>query len=291
MPSENKRVKPERDEKILTEWNGLMIHALADCGSVLEREDALAVARAAADFILTNMSQSDGRLFRSHKDGRARFNAYLEDYAAFVRALIALYEATFELRWLGEASRLSGIMFKQFHDAERGGFYQTGVDHEQLVVRRKDFVDNAIPSGNSMAAEALLRLSVLVDRHEYREEASRILLLMKDSMGQQPTGFGRMLGALDTLLAPSQEIAVVGDPDDDATKALLRQVRKRYIPHTVLALKRPDEKSDLPLLADRTLVDGKPAAYVCENFACKLPINTPEELSALLSGESPDLYT
>ncbi len=280
-----KRIKPERDEKILTEWNGLMIHALADCGSVLEREDALDAARAAADFVLTNMSQGDGRLFRSHKDGRARFNAYLEDYAAFIRALIALYEATFELRWLGEASRLTGIMFEQFHDAERGGFYQTGVDHEQLVVRRKDFVDNAIPSGNSMAAEALLRLSVLVDRHEYRDEASRILLLMKDALGQQPTGFGRLLGALDTLLAPSQEIAIVGDPDDEATQALLRQARKRYLPHTVVALKRPDEKSDLPLLADRTLVDGKPAAYVCENFACKLPVNTPEELSALLTGE------
>jgi uncharacterized protein YyaL (SSP411 family) len=235
------------------------------------------------------MSQTDGRLFRSHKDGRARFNAYLEDYAAFVRALIALYEATFELRWLGEASRLTGIMFEQFHDAERGGFYQTGVDHEQLVVRRKDFIDNAIPSGNSMAAELLLRLAVLVDRHDYRDEASRIFLLMKDAMGQQPTGFGRMLGGLDTLLSRSQEIAIVGDPDEEATQVLLRQVRKRHLPHTVVALKRPDEKSDLPLLANRTLVDGKPAAYVCENFACKLPVNTPEELSALLSGESPDV--
>jgi uncharacterized protein YyaL (SSP411 family) len=282
-----KRIKPDRDDKILTEWNGLMIHALADCGAALEREDALTAACSAADFVLSNMSQPDGRLFRSYKDERARFNAYLEDYAAFIRALIALYEATFELRWLGEASRLTSIMFEQFHDAERGGFYQTGADHEQLVVRRKDFVDNAIPSGNSLAAEALLRLGVLVDRQDYRDEASRILLLMKDSMGQQPTGFGRLLGALDTLLTPSQEVAIVGDPDDEATQALLKQVRKRYLPHTVLALKRPDEKSDLPLLADRTLVDGKPAAYVCENFACKLPVNTPEELSALLSGESP----
>ena len=281
-----KRIKPAHDEKILTEWNGLIIHALADCGVVLERKDALDAACSAADFILTYMSQPDGRLFRSYKDGRARFNAYLEDYAAFIRGLIALYEATFELRWLGEASRLTGIMFDQFHDAVRGGFYQTGTDHEQLVVRRKDFIDNAIPSGNSMAAEALLRLSVLVNHHEYREEAARILLLMKEAMGKQPTGFGRLLSVLDTLLAPSQEVAIVGDPDDEATQLLLRQVRKRYLPHTVLALKRPDEKSDLPLLADRWLVNGKPAAYVCENFACKLPVNTPDELSALLSGKS-----
>ena len=280
-----KRIKPARDEKILTEWNGLMIHALAECGSVLGRDDALEAATRAADFILANMSQPDGRLFRSYKDGRARLNAYLEDYAAFIRALIALYEATFELRWLAEASRLTSIMFEQFHDAERGGFFQTGVDHEQLVTRRKDFIDNAIPSGNSVAAEALLRLAVLVDRHEYRDEAARILLTMKEAMGRQPTGFGRMLGVLDAYLAPSQEIAIVGDPADEATQALLRQVRKRYLPHTVLAFKRPDEKSDLPLLADRSLVDGKPAAYVCENYACRLPVNTPEELAALL-GES-----
>ena len=167
------RVKPGRDEKILAEWNGLMIHALAECGAVLGRADALAGGRAERPTLsCTQMSQPDGNLYRTYKDGRAHLNAYLEDYAAFIRGLLALYEATFDLRWLAEASRLTQIMFAQFHDAEGGGFFQTGVDHEQLVVRRKDFVDNAMPSGNSLAAEALLRLAVLVDNDDYRREAA-----------------------------------------------------------------------------------------------------------------------
>ena len=288
------RIKPARDEKVLTEWNGLMIHALADCGAVLGRADALDAARKAANFVLDKMSQPDGKLYRSwtppqpspqengRQRGGARFNAYLEDYAAFIRSLIALYEATFELRWLGEASRLTQLMLSQFGDEERGGFFQTGVDHEQLVVRRKDFIDNAIPSGNSLAAEALLRLSVLTGNQEYRQRATAILLMMKEAMAQQPTGFGRLLGVLNALLSPSQEVAVVGDPQEAATHALLDQVRQRYLPTTVLALKHPNEESMLPLLEGRTLVDGKAAAYVCENYACQLPVTTAEALGRLL---------
>jgi uncharacterized protein YyaL (SSP411 family) len=275
------RVKPARDEKILTEWNGLMIHALAECGVVLGRQDALAAAVRAAEFILAQMSQPDGRLYRSYKDGRARFNAYLEDYASFIRALIALYETTFDLRWLGEATRLAQIMFEQFYDPA-GGFFQTGVDHEALVARRKDFVDNALPSGNSLAAEALLRLSVFLDKPEYRTEAGRILLMMKDAMAQQPTGFGRLLCVLDAYLSPSQEIAIVGRRDDPATQALLAEVRRRFLPHAVVALKEPDQESMLPLLQGRTLVDGKATAYVCENYACKLPVTSAEELAKML---------
>ena len=277
------RIKPGRDEKILVEWNGLMIHALAECGVVLGRPDALAAAVAAADFILAHMSQEDGKLYRSYKDGRARFNAYLEDYAAFARSLVALYEATFDLRWLAEASRLTQIMFDQFHDSAGGGFFQTGVDHEALVARRKDYIDNAVPSGNSLAAETLLRLAVLVENDQYRRAATRILLTMKEAMAQQPTGFGRMLAALHTLLQPSREIAIVGDPADPATQALLGVVRQLYLPTTVLALKRPGASSMLPLLADRDLVNGQPAAYVCQNYACQLPVTTAEELAAQLA--------
>lgn len=276
------RIKPGRDEKILTEWNGLMIHALAECGVVLGREDAVTAAVTAADFILEHMRQDDGKLYRSYKDGQARFNAYLEDYAALIRGLVALYEATFELRWLGEASRLAQLMFVQFHDGEHGGFYQTGVDHEQLVVRRKDFIDNAIPSGNSMAAEALLRLSMLVGNQEYRQEAMRIVLTMKDLLVQQPTGFGRLLSVLEALLSPSQEVVIAGDPADEATQALLTTARRPYLPHTVLALARPGEEYPLPLLQGRTLVDGQPAAYVCENYACQLPVTTAKALAKQL---------
>jgi uncharacterized protein YyaL (SSP411 family) len=276
------RVKPGRDEKVLTEWNGLMIHALAECGVVLGRSDALQAAAQAADFVLQQMSQADGRLLRSYKDGRARLNAYLEDYAALIRGLLALYEATFDLRWLGEATRLGQIMFAQFHDAENGGFFQTGVDHEALVARRKDVVDNAIPSGNSLAAEVLLRLAVFLDKDNYRREAGRIALMLKDAMASQPTGFGRMLGVLDAYLARSQEVAIAGDPADAGTQALLAAVHRRYLPHAVLALKQPGAESMLPLLQGRTLIDGRPAAYVCENYACRLPVTTPEELGRIL---------
>jgi uncharacterized protein YyaL (SSP411 family) len=276
------RIKPGRDEKILTEWNGLMIHALAECGAVLERADALDAAVKAANFILASMSQPDGKLYRSYKDGRARLNAYLEDYASFARSLIALYEATFDLRWLGEATRLARLMQDQFADRQLGGFFQTGIDHEQLVVRRKDFIDNAIPSGNALAAETLLRLSVLLNEPKDRTEAVRICAAVKEAMARQPTGFGRLLGVLHALLSPSQEIALVGDPDDPATQALVREVRRHYLPNAVLAFKRPGESSMLPVLEGRDLVDGKPAAYVCENYACQLPVTDAEALGRLL---------
>ena len=174
-------------------------------------------------------------------------------------------------------------MFEQFHDAENGGFFQTGVAHEELVARRKDYVDNAIPSGNSLAAELLLRLAVLVDNQAYRHEATRIILTVKDAMSEQPTGFGRMLCAAAALLQPSQEIAIVGDPADPATQSLVRAAQQPYLPNTVIALKAPDAESMLPLLAERTLVDGKPAAYVCENYACRLPVTSAEELTAQLA--------
>ena len=277
------RIKPGRDEKVLTEWNGLMIHALAECGSVLGRADALEAAIKAANFILAEMSQPDGRLLRSYKDGRARLNAYLEDYAALIRGLLALYEATFDLRWLGEAARLAQVALSQFHDVHNGGFYQTGIDHEQLVARRKDVVDNAIPSGNSLLAESLLRLSVLLDKPDYRRQVGRVLLMLKDAMAGQPTGFGRMLGVLDAYLAPSQEIAIVGAADDNDAQALLAAVRSIYLPHTVVAGKRPGEENMLPLLLGRDLVDGRAAAYVCENYACRLPVTDAETLRQMLS--------
>jgi len=276
------RIHPARDEKVLAEWNGLMIHALAECGVVLGKEDALHAAQRAALFVLDSMSQPDGRLYRSYKDGRARFNAYLEDYAAFIRALLALYESDFNLRWLAEASRLTQIVFDQFHDAENGGFFQTGIDHESLVARRKDYVDNAIPSGNSMMAEALQRLSVLVGNERYRGEASRIALSMKSALENQPTGFGRMLCVTNALISPSQEVAIVGAFSDPATQALLAEVRRHFLPNTVLAAAEPGAPTHLPLLEGRGLVDGKPAAYVCENYACQLPVTTVEQLDELL---------
>ena len=172
-------------------------------------------------------------------------------------------------------------MFEQFHDAEHGSFYQTGASHEDLVVRRKDFIDSAIPSGNSLAAECLIRLAALLGQDEYRSEAAH----RPDRQGRarpQSLAFGRLLCSVDALLSPSREIAIVGDPADPAAQALLHTVRSRFLPHAVVALKHPDEEGLLPVLESRTLVDGKPAAYVCENYACRLPVTTPEELAELL---------
>jgi uncharacterized protein YyaL (SSP411 family) len=199
-----------------------------------------------------------------------------------VRALIALYEATFDLRWLGEASRLARLMIDQFADLKLGGFFQTGIDHEQLVVRRKDLIDNAVPSGNALAAEALLCLSMLVGNSDYRQAAVHICAAMKEAMARQPTGFGRLLGVLNALLSPSQEIAIVGDPADPSTQALVGEVRSRYLPNAVLAVKHPGEESILPVFEGRGLVNGAAAAYVCENYACKLPVTGAEKLGKLL---------
>lgn len=279
-----RRIKPARDEKVLAEWNGLMIHALAECGVALGRADALAAATRAADFVLTSMSQPDGRLFRTWRDGHAHLNAYLEDYAAMLRACLALYETTFDKRWLAQSSRLAQILLTEFYDAANGAFFQTGAQHESLVARRKDFIDNAVPSGNALAAESLLRLSVLVGNDRYRREATRVCLAVKEAMAQQPTGFGRMLGVLSALLTPSREVVIVGDPADPATQALLGEVRSRFLPFTALAAIAPgDSTLSLPLLEGRTLVDGNPAAYVCENYACRLPVTTPQALGALLA--------
>ncbi len=277
------RIKPARDEKVLAEWNGLMIHALAECGVALGRADALDAATRAADFVFASMSQPDGRLFRTWRDGHAHLNAYLEDYASMLRACLALYEATFDKRWLAQSSRLAQILLTEFHDAANGAFFQTGAQHESLVVRRKDFIDNAIPSGNALAAEGLLRLSIFVANDSYRREATRVCLAVKEAMAQQPTGFGRMLCVLSTLLTPSREVVIVGEPDDFVTQTLLAEVRSRFLPFSVLAAMAPGEETlSLPLLEGRTLVEGKPAAYVCENYACRLPVTTAAELAALV---------
>jgi hypothetical protein len=285
-----RRVHPGRDDKVLAEWNGLMIEALAEAGAVLGRDDYLAAARKAADFVMnamrTGATQTGAvRLFRSYKDGQARFNAYLEDYAAVGLGLVALYRATFETRWLEQAVQLADAIVSLFHDAENGGFFQTSSDHERLVARRKDFVDSAVPSGNSLAAELFLRLAVLADRPDYAGYAVGVLQLMADAMAAQPGAFGRLLSALDFHLYPGQEIAIVGDPAAGDTRALMAEVRRRYLPNTTLALLAPGDETApalIPLLQGRTLIGGCAAAYVCRNYTCNLPVTDPAALASQL---------
>jgi uncharacterized protein YyaL (SSP411 family) len=294
-----RRVHPGRDEKILAEWNGLMIHALAEAGAALERPDYIQAAVRAAEFILAKLIVPEvsnaphstlhaPRLFRTYNAGRAHLNAYLEDYASVALGLAALYEATFELRWLRAAAALAQTILTEFRDADGAGFFQVSANHEKLVVRRKDFIDSAIPSGNSLAAELMLRLAVLLgdDTAVYRGHAEGILRLMADGMGEQPLAFGRLLCALDLYLNPGHEIAIVGDPAASDTRALLAEVRRRYLPNSILALATPGNRAAselIPLLADRGQVGGRATAYVCRSFVCNLPVNEPEALAAQLT--------
>jgi uncharacterized protein YyaL (SSP411 family) len=271
----SKRVWPGLDDKRLASWNALMISALADAGAVLERDDYLDAARKTADFVLTEMRDESGRLLRTWKDGRARLNAYLEDHAYLVEALLTLYEATFEPRWFAAARELADTMIERFADDERGGFFDTSSDHEQLVARRKSLEDNPIPAGNSSAAYGLLRLAALTGEHAYEERALGVLRLLHQIAAQHPQAFAHLLQALDFRFAPVKEVAIVGA----GARPLERVVRDRFRPHLVLAGGEPD---GVPLLEGRTPVEGRAAAYVCENFACRRPVTEPAELEGLL---------
>jgi uncharacterized protein YyaL (SSP411 family) len=269
------RVRPGLDDKRLTAWNALAIAALADAGAVLEREDYLAAARTAADFLLLELRGDDGRLLRTWKDGRGRLDAYLEDHAFLLEALLVLYEATFEPRWFAEARTLADAILERFADPERGGFFSTAADHEALVARRKDLEDAPIPAGASSAALGLLRLAALTGTHTYEQAAVGHLRLLHEIAPRHPTAFGHLLRALDFHLSPTLEVALAGED----TAALARVVHGALRPHVVLAGGPPD---GVPLLEGRTPVDGRPAAYVCEHFACRRPVTEPADLAAAL---------
>ena len=275
-----KRIKPFRDEKVLTAWNGLMLAAFAEAAAILDSEDYLQIARANADFLLSELS-TDGRLLRTWKDGRPKLNAYIEDYANLADGLIELYRASGESRYLNEAKRLADIMITEFWDEENGGFFFTSADHEELIVRNKDFYDNASPSGNSTAADVLLRLSKYFADDKYERFASTVLRLAGPQIARHPHGFGRALSALEFHLAPGKEIVVVGERGND----LEREVLKRYLPMDVAAISA-DELGSLPLVQERTMVDGKASAYVCENFVCQRPVTTVDDLLELIASES-----
>jgi len=277
------RVHPGRDEKVLTAWNGLMLRAFAEAAAVLDRADYRATAERAADFALATLRR-DGLLLRTYKDGQSKLNGYLEDYAFLADGLLALYEATFEPRWLTEARALADTMVAQFWDDTDGGFFDTGRDHEALIARPKSVFDNAIPAGNSVAIEVLQRLAVIYDDNEYTEKADRVLRSLWETMVRYPTGFGRILCALDFALATPQEVALIGAPDTSEAAALVNVLRSRFRPNTVVALRQPETaEDDQPaLLRARDSIDGHATAYVCERYACQLPVTTPDALAAQL---------
>jgi uncharacterized protein YyaL (SSP411 family) len=272
----SKRIWPGRDEKVLTSWNGLMITALARAGAVLDVPRYTEAAARAAEFIWVRMRTPDGRLLRTYSTGtEPKLNGYLEDFAFLLDALVALYEATFEVRWIERALELSRRMSEQFWDAESGGFFYTGRDHEALIARTKDPHDSSIPSGNGMAATALLHLHALTGNAELLQQAETTMRLFHGLMTQAPMAVGQMLMALDFYLGPVQEYAVIGDPADAEVRRVLSAIRRVYRPHHVLALKPTGAAEEVekvvPLLADRP-GKGRVTFYVCENFTCQAPL-------------------
>jgi uncharacterized protein len=279
------RIKPDRDEKVLTAWNGLMLASFAEAAVVFDRPDYLSIATKNASFVLSEMLR-DGLLLRTYRDGTAKLNAYLEDYAFYVDGLITLYQANGEIRWLESAVSLIDRMIEEFWDESDGGFFYTGKSHEALIVRTKDYFDNATPSGNSVAAEVLLHVAALTGNEKYIRTATSLLRLMTTSINRYPSAFGRALGAIDFYLSTPKEICIIGDVSSTDTRNLSRVVWKQFLPNKIVAQSTGEDKTAaevVPLLRDRTMIDGRAAAYVCENYVCKAPVTTPEDLASQLS--------
>ena len=277
----SRRIWPGKDDKRLCSWNALMIGALAEAGGAIPCKDYLDAAVACAEFVWRDLRDEGGRLLRTYKDGRAHLAAYLEDYAYLVEALLTLYEATFDVRWFDAARETANQMIEVFADTDRGGFFTTAHDHEELVVRRKDVDDHPIPSGNSAAAFGLLRLAALTGEHDYERHAAGVFRLLHQAAASHPQALAHLLTAMDFHFAPVKEVALVGEPSGDGLGELATVVRSGFRPHVVLA--GGPEGSERPeLMRERTAVDGRPAAYVCEHFSCRQPVTEPAELSAAL---------
>jgi uncharacterized protein len=277
------RVAPGLDDKILTTWNGMMLASLAEAARVLERPDYRAAAVRNAEFLLSALVQ-DGQLLRTWKDGRAKIKAYLEDYANLIDGLLELYQATFDRRWFSEARRLADVVLAAFR-AEDGGFYDASATHETLIARPRSLQDNATPSGSAMIAKVLARLSAYTGDARYDEAARATLAPLAGAMRQYPQAFGEALNAADLLARGIDEVAIIGDAGDAATRALLAEAQAPYRPGVVVAHASAAVEGDdatIPLLSYRTLKGGTATAYVCRHFACQLPVNTAEELRGQL---------
>ena len=282
------RVWPGLDDKVLTAWNGLMLAAFAEAGRDLNRPDFTEVAVRNAQFLYDNVRTAEGRLLRTWKAGaEARYNAYLEDYAYLADGLLALYQNTFDERWFAWAHELADMIMIHFYDQESGGFFDTSDDHEDLIHRPKELQDNATPSGNAMAAQVLLKLSLYTGNGRYWDVAERAVSSLYGAMLQYPTAFAHWLGAAAFILSQPQEVAIVGEPGLEDTAALIDTVFAEYRPNVVAAL--GDSGEVIPLLKDRPRLDDKATAYVCRRFVCKTPVTEPEALASQLNGRGSDV--
>ncbi len=289
LEARERRVPPGKDTKVLTSWNGLMIAALADGSRALRDERYLDAANQAAGFLLDAMRGPEGRLLHSYKDGQAKFNAYLDDYACLIDGLTRLFEANGEPRWLDDALALSGVMLVEFLDHEKGGFYYTGTSHEALIARPKDIYDNATPSGNAMAATALLRLGALTGRDDLSAVGEATLRSMLAVIERAPAAAGQSLIALDFSLGKVREYAVVAGSDPEEFRAVLETIGSRFLPHKVVAPAPGAVSEDfarrMPLLADRPSQNGRTTTYICERFTCQAPVLGVEGVQSALPEE------
>ena len=277
-----KRIKPGLDDKILTSWNGIMIRGMAMGYQLTGKPEYLEACEKSAEFVLTTLSQDNGLLLRTYRAGKSHLNAYLEDYSYFIAGLIALYEASFEPRWLTEAERLANIMIDQFEDDAGDGFFFTGKAHEVLIVQSKSAYDGATPSGASMAIHSLLRLAKHLDNPEFHDKAVETLKLYFHQMEAMPSGSGQLLCELAFLLSTPKEIAIIGKKGDPQTEAMLTALHGIYQPNKIVAASESADDQTLPLLTGKTQVDNTATAYICENYACQAPTTDVETFVELL---------
>ena len=265
------RPQPFRDDKAIGAWNGLALAALSEAARRLERDDWLDAAQELGAFLLGPLRGDDGRVLRSVRDGRVSGSGFLDDHANVAHGLLELHVATGEVRWLLEARRIAELAVQLFADAERGGFFLAPNDGERLATRPKDLDDDPTPSGNSMLASVLVRLGRIWGDEALVEQGAGVLRLLAPAMERVPRAFAWSLCTLDLHLSPPRELAIVGDVGSDVARAALAP----FQPDTVVAV-GPSE--NVPLLAGKGLVDGQPAVYVCERFACRAPVTRPEDV-------------
>ncbi|UCE28639.1 MAG: thioredoxin domain-containing protein [Candidatus Bathyarchaeota archaeon] len=280
------RVHPLKDDKILTDWNGLMIAALAKGAQVFNATRLSEAAENAAGFILEKLQKADGRLIHRFRDGEATIDGNLDDYAFLIWGLIELYEATFDTRYLKEALRLQDDMMEHFWDKENGGFFFKADDSEKLLIRHKEPRDGALPSGNSVAFLNLIRLSRMTGKTHYEEKAAILAKAFSTHEEGTPSHNTMFLTALDFFIGPANEIAIVGNPDSKETKNMLHAIRKRFVPNKVMLLKIAEQKN-LENIAvftkDMKMINNKTTAYICRNFVCNKPMTEIEEVLKVIA--------
>ena len=278
----SRRVRPGRDEKVLASWNGLMLRSVADAARILDRADYRDLALRNGEFLFREMVR-DGRVMRSHLGGATTLAGYLEDHAALGLAALALYESTFERRWLDHAVTLARSTITWFWDETNGGFYDTAHDHEALITRPRDVTDNATPAGNSLAVELLLRLGDLLHDEALTRRAYQVLERLTESMARYGSAFGHLLGAADFAVHGSVQLALAGDPAAADFQVLARTAAEAYVPTLVLAGGTGDSAEGIALLADRPMRGSRAAAYLCRGYVCDQPVTTPTALAEQLA--------